>query len=146
MKLDHIRLKHLAVLEDILLTTSPKLKKEPLILIAEDDDIIFLYLEVLLNDLNYRYLHAVNGKEAVDFCRQNAEISLVLMDIKMPVMTGDEATRQIREFRTELPIIATTAYAQTGDAHYFLEAGCNDYLQKPINKKKFEAIIRRYVG
>ena len=90
--------------------------------------------------MGYKYIHAVNGKEAVDFCRQNAEISLVLMDIKMPVMTGDEATRQIREFRTELPIIAT------GDAHYFLEAGCNDYLPKPIKKEKLEAIISQYIN
>ena len=96
--------------------------------------------------MGYKYIHAVNGKEAVDFCRQNEDISLVLMDIKMPVMTGDEATRQIREFRTELPIIATTAYAQTGDAHYFLEAGCNDYLPKPIKKEKLEAIISQYIN
>ncbi len=133
-------------LEDILLTTSQKGMKEPLILIAEDDDLNFLYLEVLLNELNYKHIHAVNGNEAVDFCRKNADISLILMDIKMPVMTGDEATRQIREFRPELPIIATTAYAQTGDGHRFLEAGCNDYLPKPITKEKLEAIIRKYIS
>lgn len=133
-------------LEEILLSTSPKRKKKSIILIVEDEDLIFQYLAVLLNGLGYNSIHALNGKEAVDSCRQNADISLVLMDIKMPVMTGDEATRQIRAFRPELPIIATTAYAQTGDEHRFLEAGCNDYLPKPVNKDKLAAIIRKYIG
>lgn len=134
-----------SILPDAIDITKPKSTKTPLILIAEDDDLNYLFLEAVLDSLGYNYIHAVNGKEAVDFCRQNPEISIVLMDIKMPVLNGDEATKQIRVFRPELPIIATTAYAQTGDEHRFLEAGCNDYLPKPIKKEKLLAIIRKYV-
>lgn len=133
-----------SILPDAIEITKPKSTKTPLILIAEDDDLNYLFLEAVLDSLGYNYIHAVNGKEAVDFCRQNPEISIVLMDIKMPVLNGDEATKQIRVFRSELPIIATTAYAQTGDEHYFLEAGCNDYLPKPIKKEKLLAIIKKY--
>lgn len=134
-----------SILPDAIDKTKTKSTKTPLILIAEDDENNYLFLEAVLDSLGYNYIHAVNGKEAVDFCRQNPEISIVLMDIKMPVLDGDEATKQIRVFRPELPIIATTAYAQTGDEHRFLEAGCNDYLPKPIKKEKLLAIIRKYV-
>lgn len=60
-------------------------------------------------------------------------------------MNGIEATKLIRDFRPELPIIATTAYAQTGNEHRFLEAGCNDYISKPIKKEKLLSLIRKYV-
>ena len=73
--------------------------------------------------MGYKYIHAVNGKEAVDYCRENAYITLFLMDIKMTVMTGDEATSQIQVSMPELPIIAITAYAQIGDEHHFLKVG-----------------------
>lgn len=86
----------------------------------------------------------------MDCCRQNPDISFGLMDIKMPVINGIEATKLICEFRPELPIIITTAYTQTGDEHRLTEAGCNDYISKPIimeklffcteNKTKFSLI------
>ena len=119
--------------------------KKPLILVAEDDDINYEYLAIVLKTLGHNHIHAVNGKEAVDICRQNPDVSLVLMDIKMPVLNGDDATKQIRVFRPELPIIAITAHALTGDEPRFLEAGCTDYLAKPILKKKLLAIIKKYV-
>lgn len=134
-----------SILHDKIELTKPKSTETPLILIAEDDELNFLFLEAVLDSLGYNYIHAVNGKEAVDFCRINTEISIVLMDIKMPVMNGDEATRQIREFRPDIPIIATTAYAITGDEYSFLEIGFDDYLPKPIIKEKLLAIIRKYV-
>lgn len=130
---------------DAIDTTKLKSIKKPLILIAEDDESNYKYLAVALKSTGYNHIHAVNGKEAVDFCRQNLEISIVLMDIKMPLMNGDEATKKIRVFRPELPIIATTAHAQTGDEHRFLEAGCNDYIAKPIKKEKLLSIIKKYV-
>lgn len=115
------------------------------ILIAEDEELNYLYIQTVLKPSGYHLIHAVNGEEAVNLCRQNPEIALLLMDIKMPVMNGVEATKLIREFRPELPIIATTAYAQTGDEHRFLEVGCNAYIAKPINKKKLLSLIRKYV-
>lgn len=117
---------------------------KPLVLIAEDEESNFLYLEVLLNMMNFDYIHANNGAEAVEICQKNSAIDLVLMDIKMPVMNGIDATRLIHEFRPNIPIIATTAYAQTGDEQRFLAAGCNGYLPKPIKKDLLLQIIQKY--
>jgi len=117
---------------------------KPLVLIAEDDESNFLYLETVLKKSGYQYLHALNGADAVESCRQNPDISLILMDIKMPVMNGVEATKLIREFRPELPIIATTAYTQIGDEQRFLAAGCDDYLAKPILKDDLLELLYKY--
>jgi CheY-like chemotaxis protein len=117
---------------------------KPLVLLAEDEESNYLYMEVVLKLSGCDYLLAKNGAEAVEFCKQHPEIILVLMDIKMPVMNGLEATRHIREFRPDLPIIATTAYAQTGDKHRFLAAGCDGYLAKPIKKEELLAVLKKY--
>lgn len=119
-------------------------RNKPLILIVEDDDLNLLYMKSVLGIIGYESIQAINGAEAVDMCRYNPEISIVLMDIRMPVMNGVEATKLIREFKPELPIIATTAYALSGDEHRLLEAGVTDYLAKPINKEKLISILRRY--
>lgn len=125
-------------------TIISKNDNQSLLLIAEDDDLNYEYLSALLKTEGYKYIYAKNGQVAVDLCRQHPDITLVLMDIKMPVMNGIEATLRIREFRPHLPIIATTAYAQTGDASRFQAAGCNDYVTKPIEKEKLLSIIRKY--
>ena len=129
---------------DALKTNQIKNKAKPFALIAEDDEFNYEYLAVVLKSAGYDHVHAVNGAEAIELCRQNPEISIVLMDIKMPVMNGIEATKQIREFRPELPIIAITAYAQTGDKHRFIEAGCNDYVAKPVKKDELIKVINKY--
>lgn len=108
---------------------------EPLILIAEDEDSNFFYLQVLLKKTSAKIIRAFNGKETVEFCREKPEISVVLMDIKMPVMDGIEATKQIKTFRKNLPVIAVTAHALTGDEHRILQAGCDDYISKPLKKE-----------
>ena len=117
---------------------------KPLVLIVEDDDLNLLYMKSVLGIIGCDSIHAINGAEAVDMCKYNPEISIVLMDIRMPVMNGVEATKLIREFKPELPIIATTAYALSGDEHRLLEAGVTDYLAKPINKEKLIEILRKY--
>ena len=82
---------------------------------------------------NDREIAAGNPRqEAVEACRQNRDIDLVLMDIKMPGMNGLEATRQIRSFNDTVIIIAQSAYAMLGDREQALQAGCNDYITKPI--------------
>jgi PAS domain S-box-containing protein len=118
--------------------------ERPLVLVAEDEESNFLYMKAVLKLTACDCLLAKDGEEAVAFCKQYPEISLVLMDIKMPVMNGLEATRLIREFRPELPIIATTAYAQTGDEQRFLDAGCDGYLAKPIGKDRLLAVLKKY--
>lgn len=99
----------------------------PIILIAEDDDFSYFYIEKLLRKDN-KTLRACNGQEAVDLCKKHPDINLVLMDIKMPVMNGIEATLIIKSFRNDLPIIALTAFTQSGDKFKIKEAGCDDYL------------------
>ena len=79
-------------------------------------------------------LYAEDGAQAVKLCREHDQIDLVLMDIQMPEMNGYEATHEIRKFRPDLPIIALTAYAFEEDKLRVLNAGCNDFITKPINK------------
>ena len=118
---------------------------KPLVLLAEDDESNYLYMEEVLQQAECDYLLAKNGEEAVALCKKHPEITLILMDIKMPVMDGLEATRRIREFRSEVPIIATTAYAQTGDEQRFLSAGCDGYLPKPIGLEKLMPLLNGHM-
>ena len=114
------------------------------VLIAEDEESNYSYMELIMKRVGCRYLHARNGDEAVEICRENPEINLVLMDIKMPVMNGLEAVKLIRKFRRDLPVIAITAYAQTGDEHRFLSAGFDAYLAKPVKKESIVSLIEKY--
>jgi PAS domain S-box-containing protein len=116
-----------------------------LILIAEDDESNYWYIAVLLKIIGCRYIKAVTGNMAVEMCRQNKKISMVLMDIKMPGMNGLEATQIIHGFRPDLPVIAVTAYAQTGDESRFLDAGFNGYLSKPVTKDNLISLIQKYL-
>ncbi len=116
------------------------------ILIAEDDDANFLYLESVLGLMGYQNLHAINGQEAVQMCLDHPEIALVLMDIKMPVMNGIEATKKIKQVRPDLPVIAITAHAQTGDEQRILDAGCDAYAPKPVSRKKLNILINTYIA
>jgi CheY-like chemotaxis protein len=113
------------------------------ILIAEDDPVGDQYLTILLSELKAEVLHAINGQDAVEICRENPDIDIVMMDIRMPVMDGYEATRQIREFNREVVIIAQTAFALTGDREKAIEAGCNDYISKPIKKQDLMQVIQK---
>jgi CheY-like chemotaxis protein len=89
-------------------------------------------------------LKARTGLEAVEACRNNLDIDLVLMDIHMPEMSGYEATKENRQFNKEVVIIAQTAYGLTGDREKAIEAGCNDYITKPIKKDELLAIIQKH--
>ncbi|RPH26838.1 MAG: response regulator [Bacteroidales bacterium] len=108
--------------------------KEETILIVEDDYNSQTYLKESLSSTNINLLHASNGNEAVEKVNNHSEISLVLMDIKMPIMNGYEAMRIIKQIRPKLPIIAQTAYALSNDKFKALEAGFDGYISKPINK------------
>lgn len=122
--------------------------KPIVILLAEDEEVNFLYLEELLEtemSLNCKILHAKNGKEAVEMCRENKNIDLVLMDIKMPVMNGHDATEQIKLMRPDLPTIAQTAYTSEADREKALEAGCVDFISKPIDRNELFGMINKYL-
>lgn len=116
-----------------------------LILVAEDDDISYYYINKLLSGAQLNLIRATNGEEAVMQCRENPDISLVLMDVKMPVLDGYAATKQIREFRSSLPIIALTAYAFAEDRQKALANGCTDYMSKPLKKDKLLNLIDKYI-
>lgn len=106
------------------------------ILVAEDDETNFFYLNALLaRETKATVLHASNGREAVEIFKKNPDIQLILMDIKMPEIEGLEATRQIKLLKPDVPIIAITAYAMSGDEQRVLAAGCDGYLSKPLSKK-----------
>lgn len=116
------------------------------ILIAEDEAINFLFLKILLKkqiDLGYAIIHAKNGAEAVEICKKNDDINLVLMDLKMPVMDGFEAVKLIKEIRPKLPIVAQTAFSSIEDKEKVFAAGFNDFLSKPINKEALLDVINR---
>jgi PAS domain S-box-containing protein len=118
----------------------------PLILIAEDDDSNFKYTEIVLQYASYKVMRAENGAEAVTCCRNHPEIRVVLMDIKMPMVDGFEATKQIRVFRPDLPIIALTAHVTSEDENKAFAAGCTDYITKPVSKAKLIEIIKTSVN
>ena len=117
-------------------------------LIVEDEEVNFLFIEIILLDkilLNCEIIHARDGKEALDICKNQPDIDFVLMDINMPVMDGYESTRRIREFNTDLPIIAQTAYSTPEDKEKALAAGCNNFISKPINKDELKSIINSHL-
>lgn len=116
----------------------------PVILIAEDDEANLMYLKAVLRKTKITVIPAFNGKTAIEQCRDHPEISLVLMDLKMPVIDGFEATREIKLFRKELPVIAVTAFAMSGDKKQALEAGCDDYIAKPITRELLLEKLKRY--
>ena len=116
-----------------------------LFLIAEDSILNYTFLDALFQKTHVRLLWAKNGKEAVDHCKENPDIDLVLMDIKMPVLGGLEAIRQIKKFRKNLPIIVQTAYAMPEDRDRSLEAGGDEHLTKPINADELFSTISKYL-
>jgi PAS domain S-box-containing protein len=115
------------------------------ILIAEDEYGNYRYLyEVLLAE-NFNILHANNGREAVEMCKNSDQITLILMDIKMPVMNGITAARAIKEFRPDLPIIAQTAYAGESLKLNNIDV-FDDLIAKPINRNELKKKMKRYIN
>ena len=114
------------------------------ILVAEDNDSNFILMTYILKKY-YQYERAKNGKEAVEMVEKN-DFDIVLMDIKMPVMDGLEATKAIKEIRPDLPVIALTANAFDSDRQLALEAGCNDFLAKPVSSELCLTAIRKFIG
>ncbi|MBE0646624.1 MAG: response regulator [Bacteroidales bacterium] len=114
------------------------------VLIVEDEDSNYEYLNIILHMVGITTLFAQNGQGAIDLCKTNPAIDLVLMDVKMPMMSGYEATAVIKKYRPDLPVIAQTAHAIIGDKAKALEAGCDEYISKPINKEDLYKLIGKY--
>ncbi|MFC2107484.1 response regulator [Bacteroidota bacterium] len=115
------------------------------ILICEDDDSNYEYLETLLDSTNATVIRAEDGKSSIHTFKNDQDINLILMDIQMPGINGYEAINEIRKFNKDIPIIIQTAYAMQSDIRKFEEVDCNDYLIKPISKKIFLDTIEKYI-
>ena len=116
------------------------------ILIAEDTESNFRLLEQYLKKTNIEIIWALDGVEAVDFCKQEKDIDLILMDIKMPNMNGYEATTEIKKLGVTCPVIAQTAYALQDDEVKTFTAGCDAYLSKPIKSRELYKCMERYMN
>ncbi len=114
------------------------------LLIVDDEFINYQYLEILLRNSVKRVDHAANGKVAVDMVHKN-RYNLILMDMKMPVMSGIEATKILKKQFPELPIIAQTAFSLPEEKASALQAGCDDFLSKPIKKEELLEVISKYI-
>lgn len=126
-------------------TNKPKLLNTKLhILIAEDDDLSRSLLKKITEDISYKSYSVKNGRAAVAYCKINPDVDLVLMDIRMPLMNGYEAARQIRAFNKKAVIIAQTAYVQDYDKQNALKSGCSDYITKPIVIEELLDLLQKY--
>jgi len=114
------------------------------ILIAEDDEGSAELISVFVRKFGKEIFKARTGGEAVEACRKNPDIDLILMDIQMPEMTGYEAARQIRQFNEKIVIIAQTAYALSGDREKAIAAGCTDYISKPIKNHELLRMMQKH--
>lgn len=117
------------------------------ILVADDEDINYMYLKMALMKTRAQILRANNGKEAVDMVHEgNQKIDLILMDIKMPVMDGKEATRQIKAMNTDVFIVAQTAYAMQEDKSACFRSGCDEFLSKPVRQKILLETLAKFLS
>lgn len=114
------------------------------ILIAEDDEVIFMYLQIILTSNHFNILHARNGLEAINLWKEE-KVDLILMDIKMPVMNGLDAIKEIRTTDKEIPIIVQSAYTSDENKESAALLGSNDFITKPINKAELLDKISFYL-
>ncbi len=126
-------------------STSVDDEKSHKILIAEDDEISYKLLERILSDEKFTIIHVWNGKDAVCVMRDNPEISMILMDLRMPLTDGLEAAKKIRQFNKNVKIIAVTINAFSIDKMIALNSGCDDYILKPVEKKTLMSTIRKHL-
>lgn len=114
---------------------------QPIVLVAEDDDSNYKYLEIVLKKASFKVFRSYNGYETIEICRNFPEISILLTDMKMPGMDGFESTREIRKINPNLPIIALSGLISSDDEAAARLAGCDDYIIKPISKSKLLGTI-----
>jgi CheY-like chemotaxis protein len=112
-------------------------------MIVEDDETSTLLIKQMVSKFSKEIFIAKNGLDAINLCRQNPDIDLILMDIQMPEMNGYKATQQIRQFNKDVIIIAQTSFGLEGDREKSIEAGCNDYISKPIRRDELTGLIQK---
>jgi PAS domain S-box-containing protein len=128
-----------------LLEESVPVKEKKTVLIAEDEDNNYNAMADILSRSNLSVLHASNGKEVIQICKSGKKVDLVLMDIKMPVMDGHEATKRLKKLNPGLPVIALTAFAFGSDRVKAKKSGCDEFLSKPVRKNVLLNTIGKYI-
>ncbi len=116
------------------------------VLIVEDITSNYQLLEAFLLPTGIEIIHEINGESAFNVYKKNPDIDIVLMDIRLPDISGLLVTKMIRELSPEIPIIAQTAYALDSDRYLCLSAGCNDYIAKPIRRSQLFGIVHKYLS
>ena len=118
---------------------------DKVILIVDDEKSCFYLLQEMIFDTGASFLYADEGIKAIKLCKENPKIDLVLMDVLLPGCDGLEVTWNIKEIRKDLPVIAQTALVMVEDKEKCLKAGCDDYISKPIERKRLLKIIDKYL-
>jgi CheY-like chemotaxis protein len=116
------------------------------ILIGEDELVNYRLLEMILSKTKVKLLHGSDGAEVLSLFKNNSNISLILMDIKMPVMDGIETIQEIRKLNKSIPVIAQTAYTQEDEKDRCLNLGFNGYISKPINRIELIELIQKHMN
>lgn len=121
-------------------------EKDKKVLIVDDELANCIYMKEVLGELDVKIMCAENGKEAVDYCKEKPVIDIVLMDIKMPIMDGYEATKRIKDENPEITVIAQTAFTSDRDVQRIKNHGFDDYLSKPIRREELRNVLKMYIG
>jgi two-component system cell cycle response regulator DivK len=115
------------------------------LLVVEDVFQNFSYVEAVASKSGIKVYHAKNGIEAIRICRETPELNMILMDAMMPEMDGFTATREIKLFRPDIPVVMLTAFVNHNSISQAVAAGCNDYLSKPLGKTELIATLRKWL-
>ena len=118
--------------------------EDKVVVIAEDEQINFLFLKAVLKPTKASIIWTKTGRETIDVCLSN-DVDIVLMDIKMPDLNGLEATIEIKKKKPNIPIVAQTAYAMEEDEEASVKAGCDDYISKPIRPENLLSIMTKHL-
>jgi len=119
---------------------------DKIILIAEDEIMNYLYLEEALRETQAKVIWSKNGQEAVEkVVAEKIPFDVILMDVKMPIMNGYEATKIIKKYKPEIPIIIQTAYAMQNEKQKGYDAGCDEYLEKPIKQERLLLTVNKFL-
>lgn len=118
---------------------------DKIILIAEDEVMNYLYLEEALRETQAEVIWCKNGQEAVEkVVAEKIPVDIILMDVKMPIMNGYEATKIIKKYQARIPIIIQTAYAMQNEKQKGYDAGCDEYLEKPIKQERLLLTVSKF--
>lgn len=120
--------------------------KSKTFLIVEDDEVSLEFIKELFEPYQVKLICVDNGKEAVEICKANSSIDLILMDVQLPILNGRDAMKQIKEIYPEIPVIAQTAFAMSGDRERYINDGFDAYISKPINLSEMLTLIEKLIS